>query len=265
MKNDTLRALVKSLYSVQKMRIETANRLELKADGTRQNKDNVILDDDSMSVMIDFLYDIKEAEEKIEKRIFALVKSHPLWKNFFEGVKGCGPTMAAVILSEVDIEKATTVSKLWQYAGMNPGNVYGTKATGSHKDGTFQAVKSTDFVRGDRLTAGYLSPYNAFLKTKLLGVLGSGFIKANSPYRKYYDNMKTRLENSSEKITGREIMWKETSPAHRHRAAIRYMLKMFLADLYAAWRALEGLEVRPLYQEEYLGHVHKGEKNERFI
>jgi len=38
----------------------------------------------------------------------------------------------------------------------------------------------------------------------------------------------------------------------------RYMVKMFLAELWNVWRALEGLEIRPPYAEEYLGRVHHG-------
>ena len=39
--------------------------------------------------------------------------------------------------------------------------------------------------------------------------------------------------------------------------AIRYMIKQFLADLYNAWRPLEGLEVAPTYAEAKLGIKHR--------
>lgn len=258
MTRNNLRPIVKSLYAIQKMRIETANRLELKADGSRQDKDNVLLNDDSVMIMVDVLQDMQDSEEKLKKHISKIVHHHSLWTGFLKHVKGCGELMAAVIISEIDIEKATTVSKIWQYAGMNPKAVKGTKGSGSKKDGTFELVKTDDLVRGDRLTPGYLSPYNSFLKTKLLGVLGSSFIKCNSPYRKYYDDMKTRLENSDRQISGKGKSWSETTKMHRHNAANRYMVKMFLKDLYVAWRTVEGLPVRPSYQEEYLGHRHAG-------
>jgi len=35
------------------------------------------------------------------------------------------------------------------------------------------------------------------------------------------------------------------------------MIKMFLVDLYNAWRRLEGLPVAPTYSEAKLGKVHK--------
>jgi len=48
----------------------------------------------------------------------------------------------------------------------------------------------------------------------------------------------------------------EESPGHRDRYARRVMIKAFLRDMYVAWRTLEGLPVRPPYQQEYLGHEH---------
>lgn len=46
------------------------------------------------------------------------------------------------------------------------------------------------------------------------------------------------------------------SGAHRDAAARRYMIKLFLVELYKVWRPLEGLPVHPSYQEEKLGHTH---------
>lgn len=50
-----------------------------------------------------------------------------------------------------------------------------------------------------------------------------------------------------------EIPWCETAPAHRERAALRYMVKLFLADFWKKWRELEGLPVGESYAEAYLG------------
>lgn len=56
--------------------------------------------------------------------------------------------------------------------------------------------------------------------------------------------------------TLKDVAWKDAKPAHRHAAAIRYCAKELLKDLYNAWWPLEGLTVRPTYQEEKQGHVH---------
>jgi len=95
--------------------------------------------------------------------------------------------------------------------------------------------------------------FNPFLKTKLVGVLGSSFLRAgvkDNPYRAIYDNYKNRLENSPAHT--------EKSKGHRHNMAIRYMVKMFIIDLYKVWRTVEGLEVYPPYHEAKLGLKHGG-------
>ena len=165
-------------------------------------------------------------------------------------------------------------------------------------------IKTDDLIRGDRKIAGYLCPYNAWLRTKLCGVTAGNIIKAGlcweiiseeefislpegmrkrcektikkvkkkdipcklvikSPYVKIYLDYKNRLANSSNftevriKNGGTEKkMWKDVTDGHRNNAAKRYMMKMFLKDLYASWRAVEGLSVREPYQEAKLGHKH---------
>jgi hypothetical protein len=94
--------------------------------------------------------------------------------------------------------------------------------------------------------------FNPFLKTKLVGVLGSSFLKQSAvkcPYRKIYDDYKHRLENSPAHV--------EKSKGHRHSMAVRYAVKRFLADLYVAWRTLEGLPVANEYSVDKLGIVHR--------
>lgn len=55
--------------------------------------------------------------------------------------------------------------------------------------------------------------------------------------------------------TGGPAPW-GCSPAHRNMAAKRYMIKMFLLELWKKWRELEGLPIPPSYAEVYLGLQH---------
>ena len=104
--------------------------------------------------------------------------------------------------------------------------------------------------------------FNPFLKTKLVGVLGSSFIKQmDSPYRKIYDDYKHRLESHARYgVHNDEVKDdqgnKVASKGRRHNMATRYMVKMFLIDLYTYWRALEGLPVSKPYGEDKLGKTH---------
>jgi hypothetical protein len=226
----SLSVLVRAYYDYQRERMGLDGRLGQKKDG--EIKKGIPDRDPGLLIL---LKERREScmvmEESLAKEIAKEIKKHPLWKEFLSTVKGCGEGMAAVIITEFDIRKAPTVSNLWSFAGLAPGK--------------------------DRKTKGHKCPYNQFLRAKLCGVLGSGFLKANSPYRLYYDNMKHRLESAD---------WGTASPhptdpkrpkaGHQHKAATRYMVKMFLKDLYVAWRTLEGLPVRAPYEEEYLGKKH---------
>ena len=159
--------------------------------------------------------------------------------------------MAAVILSQFDIHRADTVSKLWAYAGIAPGMKKGKKI----KNG--KIIETDEMVRGDKLTPGFLSPFNQFLRAKLIGVLGGGFLKSKSPYSEYYYNMKQRYESMDWGIESKNPVDKKKPKAgHQHNGAMRYMIKMFLKDLYVAWRMIEGLNVREPYQVEYLKKTH---------
>lgn len=55
--------------------------------------------------------------------------------------------------------------------------------------------------------------------------------------------------------TGGPAPWGR-SKQHRHMAAMRYMVKMFLRSLHIKWRSLENLPIRQSYEEQYLGMKH---------
>jgi hypothetical protein len=90
--------------------------------------------------------------------------------------------------------------------------------------------------------------FNPFLKTKLIGVLGSSFLRSKSKYADIYYNYKHRLENHKDH--------REKSKGHIHNMAVRYAVKRFLIDLHMKWRELEGLEVSQPYEVAKLGYNH---------
>ena len=226
----SIRVLTCVYYDYQRERLMLEGRLGLKKDG--EIKKGIPERDETMLVELRSRYDeVKVMGEGVFKDLAEVVHKHPLWYNFLTDIKGCGETMAAVIISEFDIHKAPTVSNLWSFAGFAPGK--------------------------DKKVKGKKCPFNQFLRAKLCGVLGSSFLKSNSPYRQYYDNMKNRL-NAEDwgEVSKRPTDPKKPKAGHQHNAAIRYMVKMFLKDLYIAWRTLENLPVRKPYSEEYLGKSH---------
>ncbi len=82
-----------------------------------------------------------------------------------------------------------------------------------------------------------------------------------SPYVEIYMQYKHRQRHSHKPCPAtvkeggvvRQLMWCETSDMHRDRAAKRYMMKMFLADFWVAWRKIEGLPVTEPYAVAVLG------------
>ena len=246
MKKEELRALVRTMYDMQDMRIRMANRELLKADGEKQEDNGTQRPrsrDQKVRGYVTSAFEKSEgAEGDLKKAIAQELNNYPIYTTFLKDVKGCGPLMSAAIICEIDITKAPYRSCLYQFAGLNPGMVQGRK----NIEGNI--VKTDEMVRGDKKTKGYVCPYNAWLKMKLVEVLAGCMIKAQGQYTKFYYGYKNRLEQ--------EEGWKDKTPAHRDRAAKRYMIKMFLSDLYEKWRTLEGLEVRVPYEEEYLGIKH---------
>ena len=117
------------------------------------------------------------------------VDKHPLWINFLKDVHGCGPLMAGVILSELDITKANYVSSFWKYAGLDTverldeeGNPTGIK-DGRTKKGIHQIQVEYTNKKGEDAIRNSIT-YNPFLKTKLVGVLGSCFLRSG----RYWNN-----------------------------------------------------------------------------
>jgi hypothetical protein len=254
----TVRMLVRTREDFQSMRKKMDNRIGRTADGEQQNVEQRTFRLEDLEMFKKIADDAKEKEVECEKNLKRVLKRFPIWTEYLEGIKGVGTIAAGWIIGEFDIEKATTVSKMWQFAGLNPGLVKGKKRV-DHEDGKVEFVETGEMIRGDKLTPGHVSPFNQNLRTALVGVLADGFIKQQNYYcMEFYYPYKARLEQEENTVlhAGKEKQWKDVNKGHRDRAAKRYMIKMFLKDLYVAWRTIEGLPVRPSYQEEYLGHKH---------
>lgn len=236
----SLKIMVRVHYDYQRERMRLDGMLGIKKDGEKKkgtpDRDETFLlmlkhRRDQVLAMEETTVTGTKIGSRLEGGIVQEVHKHPLWKAFLADVKGCGEAIAAVIITEFDITKAPTVSNLWSFAGLAPGK--------------------------DRKEKGKKCPYNQFLRSKLCGLLGPSFLKCGSPYAQFYYDYKHRLESKDWGMESKNPTDKKRPKAgHQHKAATRYMIKMFLKDLYVAWRTLEGLPVREPYQAEYLDHRH---------
>jgi hypothetical protein len=152
-------------------------------------------------------------------------------------VKGLGFVTVAALTIYVDLTKAGCASALWSYSGIDKP---------SHA----------------RYVKGKTSGGNKTLRTALWNSAMSLIRDVNSPYRIVYDNVRLRLDHSTNLVMSRttegkliECMWKDTKDGHRHGAALRAIMKHVLADYWFVGREIFGLPTRPLYVEEKLGHT----------
>lgn len=284
MKDTSIRLLVRGAYAVQKLRIQSGNRIVAnfktklgqapsKPEGELDLVGQAILKDlrvhhkkltDGLKrfpnlknfkgteiistytelVLIEQYIKLEASEKEHFKRMAAVLMEYPIYSEYLLHVKGVGPAMAGVIISEIDIHNAEYSSSLWKYAGLDTIDGAGRSRKKEHLIKVKYIDKEGKEKERDSIT------FNPFLKTKLTGVLGPSFIKIlDNPYRKVYDDYKHRLENHPRHA--------EKSKGHRHNMAIRYMIKRFLVDLYAVWRPLENLNAADEYSVAKLGKIHK--------
>lgn len=204
---------------------------------------NVFIKTDLTYSMVASFTQMSQTEQKMIDVCSREVKKHPLWDAFFKDVKGCGPLMAAVCIAYLDPYKARYPSSFWKYCGLDVV----TDENGSHgrsrKDAYMVPYIDKNGHEAERRSLGY----NPTVKTKLVGVLGSSFLRAGkeAQYAKVYYDYKNRLLNRPDCADLRPIVI--------HRRANRYAVKMFLKDLWYAWRTLEGLPTGEDYATAKLG------------
>lgn len=159
-------------------------------------------------------------EHAADLEIGRVVKQHPMMEQL-RAVRGVGPTLGAKLLAMIDISRSETASQLWRYCG-------------------YAVIDG----QRERPTKGERLHYNARLKTTLY-LVATSFLRGGSPYRRVYDSAKQYYQANRPDWT----------PMHIHNASMRKMIKVFLVHLWERWRALEGLDCRPLYVHEKLGHT----------
>lgn len=288
-KKELIRTQVRGVYALQKLRIQMGNRLvgniktrdmgiepSVKEDEKTDEEDKKflkILRTDYKKIMdglktlptpkkfvatgliSDYaflaLFDQYIQMEVTEDRQFRLLEhvlsTFPIYSTWLAKVMGIGPALGGVIVSEIDIHRAKYPSSLWKYAGLDvvrqpEGQMVGR----SRKTESLVKVTYID-AEGEEAERNSIT-FNPFLKTKLIGVMGSSFLRVGpekSSYARIYYEYKHRLENRPD--------LSEHSKGHIHNMSTRYMIKIFLRDLYVIWKGIEGLPIASEYSEGKLG------------
>jgi len=285
METNNLKIFVRGAYDLQKLRIQMGNRIvaNFKARlGQKPSEKEDTIDEQGKVLLTQIRRSYKKITDKIKtfprqstfkgdqvistftelclvaqyislesqeashfKRLGSMLNEYPIYSEFLKEVKGIGPAMAGVLISEIDIERCQYPSSLWKYAGLDVAE------DGRGRSKKKEHLVTTKYVNKDGEDAIKLGiTFNPWLKTKLVGVLASSFLRAgDNPYSQVYRDDKNRLENHPKHI--------EKTKGHRHNMAMRKMIKIFLIDLHIAWRGIAGLPVSASYCEGKLGKVHK--------
>jgi len=216
-------------------------------------------------VLVDQYLSIVKNEQSQFRAFEKLLASFPIYTDYLQQVPGVGPAMGGVLITYFDIHKASYISDFWSYAGLDV--VISPDGTGKGRSRREEHLIPRKYKdrNGEEKTRMSVT-YNPWLKARLLGALATSFMRTpNCPWRLVYDNYKNRLlsDPRKQKVTLAEykslhkrdpeaatMVW---PPLRFHRAALRYMVKQFLADFWIQWRTMEELPLTAPYAEAKLG------------
>lgn len=202
-------------------------------------------------------------EKKAFGQLLDVMEQIPVWTEWLSHQTGIGPAMGAVLITSFDPHKAVYPSCFLSLSGVacSPKDGMGMSRRKEH-------LIEREYVAKDGTTKTKLSTvFDPWLQARLLAVLGPCMMRANSPYRKFYDEYKHRIQTDPQRLkmtdaaksklrlAGEDVrnIW---PPSRIHRAAIRYMLKIFLINFWREWRELENLPLAPSYWEAKRGYEH---------
>lgn len=197
--------------------IEEGDYAAVKIPKERKFKGTELISSYAELILVDQYVKMLTSEQQMFRQLNKILLKNQLYSEYLQHVDGIGPAMAGVILSEIDLTRATYPSSLWMVAGLD------TVLVGKYKDETgkehivpgwqveeFYATHSPDEVmmahdryevkleqvgrskkeyclidRQYKAKDGEMKwkksiTFNPFLKTKLVGVLAGSFLKAGT-------------------------------------------------------------------------------------
>ena len=128
------------------------------------------------------------------------------------------------LIALIDIKRSNSCSSFWRFCG-------------------FAVIEG----KAEKRRKGEKMHYNARIKT-VAWLIGRSLLRKGTAYRPIYDAARVEYEARVDWMKG-----------HKHQAAMRKMIKVFLAHLWSTWRRMEGLPAPDLYilnNPDYPGHTH---------
>tara|TARA_B100000131_G_scaffold142322_2_gene138481 strand:+ start:1225 stop:2082 length:858 start_codon:yes stop_codon:yes gene_type:complete len=240
--NETeIRVLVDRYYQTQENRKRSANQLRA-----------AIEDGEECTALKYLLEQDKLIENQIKKFLTEFSNSHKVGRWCMANY-GIGGVITAGLLAHIDIKKAPTAGHIWNYAGLNPDQVW---------------------------KKGSKRPWNAQLKT-LCWKIGESFVKVSNQDEAFYGqlysqrkelevnkNASGQYKDHAEKqlkeknynkstVAYKHYIKGELPPGHVHAIAKRWTVKLFLSHLHYIWYQHEHSDTPPQpYALAQLGHAH---------
>lgn len=226
---ERIRALVDIYQDVQSVRISSFNRL--RTVGEVKGVDAELL---------------RKLEGQIRDHVEGALQGVPVWEEFLKHIKGIGPILAGGLVSWLDPEKADHASGFWKFCGLHVVDGKAVKRKKGKKLGFNVKMRTlawkigTSFIR--QRTPGYSDIYYE-AKVRENEKLGNPIENPKNCPR--YKECVAMLRSKASRI-GRAAK-KPPCKKHIDNRARRKMVKRFLSDLWAKWRALEDLPVTEPY------------------
>lgn len=222
-KHKTLHGLVTVYYDGEERRLAEENRLRILREVGG-------LDEPTIEATDAIMESLKEYEVKLTKKMEGKLETIPVYSNYLSKTKGIGAVYSACLIAWIDdIGRFDTISKLHRYSGLSAIDNKAQKPRG-----------------------GYSLDYNPKMKTLMYKIGTSFLMSKNSLYRGVYDKARKHYEDRGK--------YSESNPGgyknklHLHLRAMKKMERIFVANLWLAWRKLEGLPVSEPWVFTHGGH-----------
>lgn len=215
----TIRSLGRTLDDLEHLRIQTGNRIGA---GEREYGE-------ALPHLYATVERLKEVEHFAELELKRAWRHHEL-APWAAGIPGCGEKLMARLIAAIgDPAERPNVAKLWAYCGV--GDPLRKRRSGMSQEEAFRLGNPEAKMR--------------------VYLIGAQFVKTlKSPYRAVYDERR-EIYRDREHVRACVRCGLSGHPAlpgspwslgHQHAAAIRYVGKVFLRDLWIEARRLRTLE-----------------------
>ena len=268
-------------YDYQTARISFEHRVRKPR---TEGEAELILSDADVEMLARINKPMAALEKVALKEANDLIDEHPIYQ-WLIGQRGISVTLAPVLLGSLDIFRADTVSKFWRVCGLavDPKTGKAERPTKGEKLHYSPHLKSRCYLLGECMIKAGNEEWRPFYdnykhrKESQIGPCalcgGTGRYAAPKGGSKgpYVDPEVAAIAGLEPETDGKPTKTTKCSNCggtgqgpwgrgkkHRHIAAMRYMVKMFLVELHKRWRTYEGLPIRSPYAEQYLGMVHHG-------